>query len=179
MNLFISRSCSPALSPSSSTDALCLQHVGRIGNTLTFKWDVPPPPVAATPPKCRDQFRSIQNFALRSPDADLSPASKTAHYMTQATKMATLCSQLVGSKHPDLKPQDDDVTAFGLTPLHKESYVFHRDVGCELLYGRNQNGDRALVGDVYINDNRLHLHFFPATTPLTKVGSFAPVRVAD
>ena len=76
----------------------------------------------------------------------------------------------MGSKHPDFQPQDDDVTVFGLTPPPKESYVFHQDMGCELFYGLNQYGERALLGDVYINDNRLHLHFFPASTPLTTVG---------
>ena len=55
---------------------------------------------------------------------------------------------------------------------------FHQDVGCELFYDLDQHGERALLGDVYINDNRLHLHFFPASTPLTKVRSFVPVRVA-
>ena len=71
------------------------------------------------------------------------------------------------------------MTVSGLTPSPKESYVFHQNVGCELLYGLNQYGKRALLGDVYINDNRLHQHFFPASTPLTTVGSFAPVRVAE
>jgi len=123
-------------------------------------------------------FKTIQNFVLSSPDAHLSPASKTAHCMFQTTKLATLCSHFVGSKHPDFQPEDDDVTAFGLTPSPKESYVFHQVVGCEPFYGLNQYGERALLGDVYINDNRLHLHFFPASTPLTTVGSFAPVQVA-
>jgi len=98
--------------------------------------------------------------------------------MFQTTKLATLSSHFVGSKHPDFQPQDDDVTVFGLTPSPKESYVFHQDVECELFYDFNEYGERALLGDVYINDNRLHLHFFPASTPLTTVGSFAPVRVA-
>ena len=84
----------------------------------------------------------------------------------------------MGSKHPDFQPQDDDVTVFGLTPSPKESYLFHRDVGCELLDGLHQYGERALLSDVYINDNRLHLRFFPASTPLSTVDSFAPVRVA-
>jgi len=125
-------------------------------------------------------FKTIQNFDLSSPDAHLSPASKTAHFMFQTTKLTTLCSHFVGSKHPDFQPQDDDVTVFGLTSSPKESYLFHRDVGCELLYGLNQYGERALLplGDVYINDNRLHLRFFPASTTLTTVDSFAPVRVA-
>jgi len=98
--------------------------------------------------------------------------------MFQTTKLATLCSHFVGSKHPDFQPRDDDVTVFGLTSSPKESYLFHRDVKYELLYGLNQYGVRALLGDVYFNDNKLHLHFFPASTPLTTVGSFAPVRVA-
>jgi len=123
-------------------------------------------------------FKTIQNFVSSSFDTHLSPASKTAHCILQTTKLAAFCSHFVGSKHPDFKPQDGDVTVFGLTPSPKESYVFHRDVGCELLYRLNQCGERALLGDVYINDNRLHLHFFPTSTPLTKVGSFAPVRVA-
>ena len=136
-----------------------------------------PPPVPTTPPKRRDMFKTIQNFVLSSPDAHLSPASKTAHSMFQTTKLATLCSHFVGSKHLDFQPPDDDVTVFGLMPSPKESYIFHRDVGYDLLYGLNQYGERTLLGDVYINDNRLHLHFFPAGTPLTTVGSFAPVQV--
>jgi len=95
--------------------------------------------------------------------------------MFQTTKLATLSSHFVRSKHPGFQPQDDDVTVFGLTPSPKESYVFHQDVGCELFYGLNQYGERALLGDVYINDNRLHLNFFHASTPFTTVGSFAPV----
>ena len=110
-------------------------------------------------------FKTIQKFLLSSPDAHLSPASQTLHCMFQTTKLATLSSHFVGSKHPDFQPQDDDVTVFGLTRSPKESYVFHQDVGCELFYGLNQYGERALLGDVYINDNRLHLHFFPASTP--------------
>ena len=98
--------------------------------------------------------------------------------MFQTTKLATLCSHFVGSKHPDFQPQDGDVTVFRLTPSPKESYVFHRDVRCELLYALNQYWERALLGNVYIDDNRLHLYFFPASTPLITVGSFEPVRVA-